>query len=499
MKKVIITTVLGTISFLPYAQTSVGVNTTNPQASLDVRGSQRVGGINNYMQYDSVTGRVQWIGSALYTPISQQIIKHSASSEGLYAGGGRLEYRNTTVPVFYSDWTNGNGYFKNNLGIDNLTPQFPLSFNGSLGDKISLWTDGTPTHYGFGIQPAQFQMFSKTVNDDIVFGFGSSTAFTERMRIKGTGFVGIGTNNPNAPLGFPPALGKKITLYPGATGDVGLAVQGNLLQIYSDNPNADIAFGYDQAGTLTERMRIKGNGNVGIGNNPSYWLDVNGRMRIRSGGNNSISSGIWFNNNSNVEAAFAGMEDDTHIGFFGNNGAGWKFAMNTQTGALQVNGNEGVEKQILASSGGSSSWKTIGSLVQTFYRYASGMQNPEGSVSDVTPNITLSAISQTITVNTKSRLIITASFCGNIVCVVCGGGGEAIVDMRVNGTEVVPGALGLTRLEVSPNAFDYVTIPNYFYDVNPGTYTIEFFTQSHTGAAFQLWSIYSTIIALPID
>src|SRR4030095_2822588 len=268
--------------------------------------------------------------------------------------------------------------FAQNVGINNPNPLFPLTFNSALGDKIALWTDGTPTHYGFGIQSGLLQIFSKTDFDNIGFGYGSSSSFAERVRIinkgelgmivngrlylnNGTiplnsdygagiwlnkadntgtlgfigvqnnqnlGFyggplgwglvydavnsrVGIGTSNPNAPLGFLPALGKKITLYPGATGDVGMAVQGNLLQIYSDNPNADIAFGYDQAGTMTERMRIKGNGNVGIGlSNPLYRLDIDGSIRLN--------------------------------------------------GALLANGHEGTAGQVLTSSGpgGPSTWST---------------------------------------------------------------------------------------------------------------------------------------------
>ncbi|MDI1242465.1 MAG: hypothetical protein PSX80_11135 [bacterium] len=81
------------------------------------------------------------------------------------------------------------------------------------------------------------------------------------------GNVGIGTNTPNAPLGFAPVLGKKITLYPGATGDVGFGVQGNLLQIYSDNPQADIAMGYDQAGTFKEKFRVQANGAIAFSEN----------------------------------------------------------------------------------------------------------------------------------------------------------------------------------------------------------------------------------------
>jgi hypothetical protein len=76
--------------------------------------------------------------------------------------------------------------------------------------------------------------------------------------------VGIGNNNPNAPLAFPPSLGKKITLYPGNTGDVGFGVAGNRLQIYSDNPNADVAIGYDAAGVFNERFAVKPNGALAV-------------------------------------------------------------------------------------------------------------------------------------------------------------------------------------------------------------------------------------------
>jgi hypothetical protein len=187
MKKIFICIVSGIISTGMNAQ-NVGVNTTNPQASLDVRGSQRVGGINNYMKYDSATGRIEWIGAALYAPVSQQIIRHSNSSEGLYAGGGRLEYRNVTGPVFYSDWTNGNGYFKNNLGINNSNPQFPLTFSGGIGDQIVFY--GVPlSNYGIGLQAGTLQLHSEGPGADIVFGVGSSTKFTARLRIRGSGPV----------------------------------------------------------------------------------------------------------------------------------------------------------------------------------------------------------------------------------------------------------------------------------------------------------------------
>ncbi|MEP7230488.1 MAG: hypothetical protein ABI691_09570 [Ginsengibacter sp.] len=205
MKKVYCFFMLFFISLFVTAQ-NVGIGTTNPQATLHVKGNQRIGGTSNYMNYDSLSGKIEWKNSNLYVPVSQFLVKHSAAGDGLYYNNsngttGQLEYRNQFGnPVFFTNFTNGNGYFGANLGINNLTPQFPLSFNGSVGDKISLWTDGTPTHYGFGIQSGLFQIFSKSYFDDIAFGYGNSNAFTENMRVKGNGNVGIGNTNPQFPL-----------------------------------------------------------------------------------------------------------------------------------------------------------------------------------------------------------------------------------------------------------------------------------------------------------
>jgi hypothetical protein len=91
--------------------------------------------------------------------------------------------------------------------------------------------------------------------------------------------VGIGNNNPNAPLAFAAALGKKITLYPGTLGDAGFGMSGNRLQIYADNPNADVAVGYDAAGVFNERFAFKPNGALALMGqlgSPGQFLRSNG-------------------------------------------------------------------------------------------------------------------------------------------------------------------------------------------------------------------------------
>ena len=244
-----------------------------------------------------------------------------------------------------------------NVGIGTTTPGFPLNFASTTGDKISLYGNNG-SHYGFGIQGGLLQIHSDAAAANIAFGYGRSGAFTERARIinqgeygmtlrgrlqlqtgtnsaghwltnmantvnaafigmasdnqvgffGGTGAqwgltmnttsgnVGIGNNAPNVPLAFAPALGKKITLYPGATGDVGFGVAGNRLQIYSDNPNADVAIGYDAAGVFNERFAFKPNGAMAVNGNTG-----NGGQVLQSNGSGSAvgwasSTNSLFNN-----------------------------------------------------------------------------------------------------------------------------------------------------------------------------------------------------------
>jgi hypothetical protein len=274
-----------------------------------------------------------------------------------------------------------------NIGISNSAPGFPLNFASTLGDKISLYGN-SGSHYGFGIQSALLQIHTDASAANIGFGYGSSGAFNERMRIINAGgdalslngrislrngtlpldlnygpgvwlykadnstalgfmgtqnnqnigfyggsggwgftynainsWVGIGNNNPNAPLSFAATLEKKITLYPGSTGDVGFAVAGNRLQIYSDNPNADVAIGYDAAGTFNERFAVKANGALAVFGNTGSSGQV---LKSNGAGSTAVWAGLGnvayqFNStdtqldltNANNTANVAGMHNQT--------------------------------------------------------------------------------------------------------------------------------------------------------------------------------------------
>jgi Chaperone of endosialidase len=170
---------------------------------------------------------------------------------------------------------------------------------------------------------------------DILLG----TNGTDQVIIKPTGNIGIGETSPGFPLNFTSTLGDKISLYGNLGSHYGFGIQGSLLQIHSAGNGDDIAFGYGSSGSFTERMRIKGNGAVGIGiNNPSYVLEVNGRGLVHSGGSNSTTAGIWFNNNANtINTGFVGMESDNAIGFYGTGTPnGWGLLMNIASGNVGI-------------------------------------------------------------------------------------------------------------------------------------------------------------------
>ena len=163
-----------------------------------------------------------------------------------------------------------------NAGLGTSNAAFPLTFAAGNGDKVSFAGGSAgAAHLGIGVQGSVLQFHSDTVSSDMTFGYGTSSAFTETVRMKGNGNVGIGTSTPGFLLNFANALGDKIALYGQTGAHYGFGIQGGLLQIHTDGAGADVAFGYGTSAAFTETMRIKGNGRLGIGtNSPASVLSI---------------------------------------------------------------------------------------------------------------------------------------------------------------------------------------------------------------------------------
>ena len=161
-----------------------------------------------------------------------------------------------------------------NIGIGTSVPGFPLNFSNQLGGKIALWGNSS-THYGIGIQNQLMQFYTDVTGSDIAFGYGSSTSFTENMRIKGNGNVGISTSTPEYKLD----VAGRTRIRHSGDGTPGTWYNN------SDNSAAVSFIGmfndsyigiYSGLGASWNFLMNLNNGNIGIGITPTQKLHVSG-------------------------------------------------------------------------------------------------------------------------------------------------------------------------------------------------------------------------------
>jgi hypothetical protein len=159
-----------------------------------------------------------------------------------------------------------------NVGIGTNNPVFPsgnglVVYNSDI-TRIDLRnsTTGTSGTDGSGIAVFEndFYIYNRE-NASIIFN-----SPTERMRINSNGNVGIGTNNPPQKLSVSDGninISSGFLYFNNGDVEIGRVTTGSGSGAY---------FKTWTGSALTEKMRINGNGNVGIGtNSPGYKLDIN--------------------------------------------------------------------------------------------------------------------------------------------------------------------------------------------------------------------------------
>jgi hypothetical protein len=154
---------------------NIGINTTNPMNTLDIRGTLNVSGTGNF-------------GSIILNTNS------SISANGIFSNVQISSYGGNGIRI-----AENTGY----LGINtNATVQLQLANTLDIR-KVVLFdaTNNDYQFYGMGITPNIYGYHVDNLSASHVFYAGSSnTSSNEIMRMRGDGFVGINTSNPSAIL-----------------------------------------------------------------------------------------------------------------------------------------------------------------------------------------------------------------------------------------------------------------------------------------------------------
>ncbi len=269
---------------------NIGMGTTTPLERLDIAGAVRIGTTSS-----SNAGTIRWSGADFEGRKGSQWVSLTGVSSWNTSG-------------------NNINYTTGNVGIGTTTPAYLAHLRSS---SPSLMLENTGTSASF----VRFRRSNDGANDNYL-ALGSSGQMimrvggTDRITVLNDGRVGIGTGSP-----------ETMFQIRNSGSDIAYSLKA------SNSWTARIQ--QDASSNLTiwngglERIRLRANGNVGIGNdNPSNRLQVSGDMQV-SGKVKRESTG----NNNVVPICYGQINSAGTI----QNGSG-NFTVNrTGTGVYQIN------------------------------------------------------------------------------------------------------------------------------------------------------------------
>lgn len=219
----------------------IGIGTSSPLANLHVQGNEYVSGNLSIGTPNQLA--LQTFPNALGNKIA--LYGNSGSSQyGLGIQGSLMQFYTDAVGANFAFGYGSSTSFTERARIYNS------GYDGMLlNGRIVLRNGTADINGGTGVwlmNPTNTALLgffgAQNANN---FGFYSNNSGWGLTYNSFTGKIGIGNSNPTAPLTFAASIEKKITLYPGGTGDAGMSVSGNDFRLYSDNINARVSFGYD--------------------------------------------------------------------------------------------------------------------------------------------------------------------------------------------------------------------------------------------------------------
>jgi len=292
---------------------NVGIGTTVPTGVLTVHSN----GTQLRLQTASGPGSYFATISSIYDathPFTIAVANNSASTSeffGIYADSGGANNRSvfpngnvgigSTIPAYKLD-VNGSAGFANGITV-NADASSTSYFVGANGSRPIIFQNNTASAYDFGFKFTDLNTFT------LVGGNTLANPATDLVSFTYDGKVGIGTTNPvdklhvigNTTLVASDATslgsGTKIRFYRVSDGWEPAQIE----QIWKGtNLQGVLAFktNTDTLGTLTTKMVIDNNGNVGIGTtNPVNKLDIRGYV-VSDVNSNAVEGGFFLGNNS---------------------------------------------------------------------------------------------------------------------------------------------------------------------------------------------------------